>query len=220
MVKKVDENDARQVIAVLEKILASNDSIKALCEKNKKIAQHLAKEDKLEKRTAQLIIMHYSNLCAAGGGASAIPGLIPGIGLIYSLLGTTALNSFLMLKFELEMSLALSHLAGFDIEDPRERKIAFLLACTALEDAYDEEKEPSIGTVLDLAINEYSTRELSKTLVKAVARVMMMFLAKRWTRLFPFVGIGIEASVNKVLSAQLGRECWRAIRRRRNAQDN
>ena len=79
MVKKVDENDARQVIAVLEKILASNESIKALCEKNKKIAQHLAKEDKLEKRTAQLIIMHYSNLCAAGGGASAIPGLIPGM---------------------------------------------------------------------------------------------------------------------------------------------
>ena len=217
MVKKVDENDARQVIAVLEKILASNDSIKALCEKNKKIAQHLAKEDKVEKRTAQLIIMHYSNLCAAGGGASAIPGLIPGIGLIYTLLGTTALNSFLLLKFELEMSLALSHLAGFDIEDPRERKIAFLLACTALEDAYDEENEPSIGTVLDLAINEYSTRELSKTLVKAVARVMMMFLAKRWTRLFPFVGIGIEASVNKVLSAHLGRECWRAIRHRRDA---
>ena len=219
MVKKVNENDARKVIAVLEKILASNDSIRAVCEKNKKIAQHLAKEDKVEKRTAQLIIIHYSNLCAAGGGASALPGLIPGIGLIYTLLGTTALNSFLLLKFQLEMCLALAHLAGFDIEDPRERKIAFLIACAALEDAYVEEKEPSIGSVLDLAINEYSTRELSKTLAKAVARVLMMFLAKRWTRLFPFVGIGIEASVNKVMSELLGRECWRVMRKRRDVQE-
>ena len=193
MVKEVNENDARKVIKVLEKILASNDSIRALCDKNKKIAERLAKPENVERRTSQLIIMHYSNLCAAGGGASALPGLIPGIGLIYSLLGTTAINAFLLLKFQLEMCLALTHLAGFDIDDPRERKIAFLVACAALEDAYDEEKEPTIGTVLDLAIHEYSTRELSKSLVKAVARVMMMFLAKRWTRLFPFVGIGIEA---------------------------
>ncbi|MBQ9816843.1 MAG: hypothetical protein IJM59_05180 [Proteobacteria bacterium] len=221
MTKNITDDDAREVIKILDKILAKKESIHAISEKARKFAQSAKTPEKQDKRAASLIIMHYSNLCAVGGGASAIPGIIPGVGLIYSLLGTGAVDAFLVLKFELEMSLALADYAGFDISDPRERKIAFLLACSALEEAYDVEKEPTLANILDLAISEYSSRELSKGLAKGLARALMLFASKRWTKFFPVIGIGIEASVNKVLSTRLGNECWRAIKHRRDAlRDN
>lgn len=213
------ENDAREVIAVLDKLIASDKNIIGVVDKCRAMAAQCASEAKLEKRTAQLIIMHYSNLCAAGGGASALPGMIPFVGTIFSIFGAGALDAILALKFELEMTLALSHLGGFDISNPRERKIAFLLASASLEEAYDVEREPSLLSMVDLAMGEYSTRELSKSLIKTLARVIMMVTAKRYTKFFPVVGIAIGASVNKVLSTHMGHECWRAIRHRRDLKN-
>ena len=210
------ENDAKQVISVLDKLIASDESIIGVCNKCKDLAARCGNPSKLEKRTAQLIVMHYSNLCAAGGGASALPGMIPAVGSVLSIFGAGAMDALLALKFELEMTLALSHLGGFDISDPRERKLAFLLACASLEEVYDAEHEPSLLALVDIAVGEYSTRELSKTMIKTLARVIMLLTAKRWTRFFPVVGIAIGASVNKVMSTYMGHECWRAIRHRRD----
>ncbi|MBQ4360984.1 MAG: EcsC family protein [Proteobacteria bacterium] len=211
------EESARQAVEILEKILQKNEDIIKVVEKAGKFAERTSKIENREYRTAQFIIMHYSNLCAAGGGASALTGLIPGLGTILSVFGAGAVDAFLALKFELEMSLALAHLAGYDITDPRERKIAFLLACAGLEDAYNAEKDPNIKTVIDLAVSEYSTRELSKTLTKAFARALMFVTAKKWTRLFPLVGIAIGASINKVLTTKLGHSIWNALNDRKNA---
>ncbi len=218
MTKSPNDNDVRQVVDILEKILAKNESIISVCNRSKAIAARCSKPEKQLQRTANLVIMHYSNLCALGGGASAIPGIIPGLGLVYSLIGSSAIDAFLALKFELEMSLALAHTAGFDISDPRERKLAFILACAALEDAYDADKNPKLSNVIDIAMNEYSTRELSKTLIKAIARVLVLINAKKLTRFFPVIGMGIEASVNKIMSTRLGNECWKAYKLRKSAE--
>lgn len=218
MKKQVSQNDAREVVLVLDKIVASNESIKNACQKAVLCAEKLTTDEhKREKYAARMIVMHYSNLVAAGGGASAVPGMIPFIGPILSIFGLAALDAIIALKFELEMTLALSHLAGFDIDDPRERKIAFLLVCASLEEAYDSEKEPSLKEIVDLAMSEFSTRELSKTLAKTLARVIVMMSSKRLARFFPIVGIAIGASVNKILSARTGRECWRAIKHRKKS---
>ena len=211
-----EERSARQAIRILDKIIASNESIFNAVEKAKKRAEKLSSEKTRERRTVQLIIMHYSNMCAVGGGASGIPGMIPGVGTILSIFGAGALDSMIALKYEIEMVLALSHFAGIDITDLRERKIAYLLACASLEEAYETEREPNIKGIIDLAVNEYSTRELSKSIIKVLARVIVMFGAKRWVRFFPFVGMAIGASINKVLSLHMGYEAWQAIKRRRS----
>ena len=210
------EHDARNAIRILDKIIAKDESIIASVEKAKKRAEKISSENKREIRTVQLIIMHYSNRCALGGGVSGIPGMIPGIGSVLSIFGAGALDAMIALKYEIEMILALSYFAGIDISDYRERKIAYLLACASLEEAYETEREPNLKSIIDLAVSEYSTRELSKSLIKALARVIVMFGAKKWVKFFPVVGMAIGASVNKVLSLHMGYEAWRVIKRRGN----
>ncbi|MBQ8036867.1 MAG: hypothetical protein IJ268_07740 [Proteobacteria bacterium] len=210
------EENARQAIEILEKILQKDEAIIAVVKNAEKLAERTSKIENRENRTAQFVIMHYANLCAAGGGASALTGLIPGLGSILSVFGAGAVDAFLALKFELEMSLALAYLAGYDISDPKERKLAFIMACSSIEDAYKAEKEPNIKSVIDLAVGEYSTRELSKTLTKAFARAIMFVTAKKWTRFFPLVGIAIGASINIVLTTKLGHSLWKSMNTRRN----
>ena len=208
------EKDARQAIKILDQMVADSDKIRRVVARCKDLAEKAGKPENARNRAAQLIIAHYSNLCAASGGASGLPGLIPVIGTVFSIFGAGAVDAIMQLKFEIEMILALSVLAGRDIDDPKERKVAFLMACTSLEEAYETSDEPSLKSIVDLAMGEYSTRELSKSLVKAVARVIMMFAAKKWTRYFPVVGCLVGASMNKVLTEHTGRACWRVIRKR------
>ena len=212
------EADARRVIRVVERLVADSDDIEAICEKARRAAASAPDELHRERRAVRYIIRHYSNLTALGGGASGLPGLLPVVGSVFSVFGAGALDAVLALKFELEMALALSSLAGFDIEEPKERKFAFLLACASLADAYAADKEPTLAQVVDIAMGEFSTREMSKSLIKMMARVIVMMTAKRMTRFVPFVSLAVGASVNKVMSAHTGFECWMALKRRRDAK--
>lgn len=207
-------------IEILEKILASNDSIRKVVTKCEVAAVHFSNKKTRERRVAQLIIGHYSNLCALSGGASGIPALIPFVGTIYSIFGASTADAIAALKFEVEMSLALTSYMGYDIDDPRERKLAIITACAALEEVFNRNRPTTLFDVVDSALSEYSTRQLSKTMVKLFARAVLALVAKRWTRFFPLVGIAIGGAVNAMMTAHTGHGCYIALcrRRRRDAK--
>lgn len=207
-------------IEILEKILASNDSIRKVVTKCEVAAVHFSNEKTRERRVAQLIIGHYSNLCGLSGGASGIPALIPFVGSLYSIFGASTADAIAALKFEVEMSLALTSHMGYDIDDPRERKLAIITACAALEDVFKRDRPTSVFDIVDSAMSEYSTRQLSKTMAKLFARAILALVAKRWTRYFPLVGIAIGGAINAVMTAHTGHGCYLALcrRRRRDAK--
>ena len=71
MKKQISQDAAREAVAVLDKLVASNDSIKKVVEKAVLCAEKMTNDEhKREKYASRMIIMHYSNLVAAGGGAS------------------------------------------------------------------------------------------------------------------------------------------------------
>ena len=216
----MSNNDDKK-LAILEKIIASNDSIRAVVAKARTRAEKTVKKLKLsdekisEKIAVRHIIAHYANMCALTGGASGLPALIPVIGHIYSIFGASTADALAALKFEIEMALALSDYMGYDIDDPKERQIAIGLACASLENAAKSKNPLKAKDVVDYALAEYSTRELSKTIIKLISRAIFALTAKRWTRFFPVVGIAIGGAVNKILTMHTGRGCYNAIRRRK-----
>lgn len=206
------EEGARNVIKILDRILADNERIKTVAGRCGRAARRLGKPGSEMNRTANLVIAHYSNLCAVGGGASGLPGLIPVVGTVLSVFGTGAIDAIIALKFEIEMVLALFVVAGRDIDDPVERKIACLMACESLDGSFKSEREPDWKAIVDVAMSEYSTRELSKTFLKAISKAIFSISAKCSSKkYFPVVGIVVGASMNKVLTEHTGHACWRMI---------
>ena len=74
------------------------------------------------------MVRHFSNRTAVTGGLAAVPSLLPWLGMLGAVAGGTLADMGMMLKYEVEMALVLSHLHGFDITQDKERQLAFLMA--------------------------------------------------------------------------------------------
>jgi len=219
MTKNCCQQDTARKLGVLEKMLACNDTIKAVVARAVQKTPDISDPDTRLRHSARRIIAHYSNLSAASGAATTLPALIPGVGWLFSIFGSAASDALLTLKFEIEMTLALSSLMGYDIADPRERHVAITLACAALENAYHSKKDIDLREVLNLAMKEYSTRNMSKTMIRFFARAMLTLTAKRWLKFLHIVGAATGASMNKLLTRHTGLACYRALLHRKHANE-
>lgn len=212
---------SQKVLRAIEKLLASDADIIANYEKCRVLALKEEIEDELSqhrryKLIARRIVRHYADNSALSGGVSGLPSLIPGIGSLVGFLGATVADVVLILKFEIEMTLCLCHLAGFDISNERDRRLAFSLACVS-----SYEVRSSNSPVLDklslagAAFWDYSLRQLSKYMLSMIGKLIILSSAKRFMRALPLVGVFVGASVNKVMTTRTGNYASSALWQRR-----
>lgn len=199
-----DSRQAQQLLTALERIIASPEEI---------IAQvHKLKEqvgDDIDK-VAPRVIAYYSNRAALGGGATALPAMLPGIGTVTTFLAGPLADMVLLLKWETEMCLALSAARGYDIHDPRERQLAFLLAAVSTAAVAKRNNVVLDATVVSsAAIWNYTPRRIGKALITSMAVVGALLIARTPQRALlaiPFLGVGVGAVVNKWLTGRIGRQ--------------
>jgi hypothetical protein len=214
----MSDEQGKKLLTAVERILAGDASIRAVvasCEATVKTADPALKGDALREAVADELVRQYSNRAAIAGGASALPGLIPGWGSLVAAVGGTFAELTLLLKWEVEMALALSHLYGFDIGQPAERQLAFLAASVG---TYDATGKSFFGDVMRLegtAIWNYGPRRVAGAVIQAMALLAGMYLWRGFIKAIPFVGIAVGTSVNKVLTQKVGAKCVKDLRTRR-----
>lgn len=156
------------------------------------------------------LIAGFSTRTAIAGGIAALPGLVPGVGSLAALAGGGLADMTLCLKLEVEMVLALAAARGYDIEDPRERRLAYLLAAAHTYEA-------SGGTLTDLikaeldAIGRYAPRQMSKLLASVFVRLALKLAGRQMTRAIPFVGVVVSSVANKTLTRKVGQSALRSF---------
>jgi hypothetical protein len=120
-----------------------------------------------------------------------------------------------VLKCEVELCLSIAHVYGFDIEEKKERQLAFFLAAVS---TYDSDGKNFLADVIraeGVAIWNYSPRVLGRMLVKAMTALALSYLGRGLTRMIPVLGIVIGSSMNKVLTQRVGDRATRELRTRR-----
>lgn len=218
MEKPDDDEQGRKLLTAVERIVGSSAAIKATVEgvqATLKSTQPELKGPELRSAVAAELVKHYSNRAAIAGGASALPGLIPGWGSIVAAVGGTFAELTLLLKWEVEMALALSHLHGFDIEQPSERQLAFLMASVGTYDAGGKNFFADIARLEGTAIWNYAPRRIARFVAQALAALAAMYIWRGFFKAIPVLGIGIGAVTNKVLTQKVGDRCVRDLQTRR-----
>lgn len=210
-----DEEKGKKLLTAVERIVASTGRIKATVEGARNQVKGELKGDALREATAKELIRRYSNRAAVAGGVSGIPALIPGFGSIALAIGGGLAELTFLLKWEVEMALGLSHLYGFDIDDPRERQLGFLMASVGTYDATGKNFFVDVMKVEGTAIWNYAPRAAGRMLVSAMAMVAAMYVWRGLLKAVPFVGMAVGSSMNKVLTARVGARCMRDCRTRR-----
>ncbi len=216
---KKDEERGKKLLTAVERILTDNDSIRALVREAKsKAAAGLTEEaskKELRRAAAKEVVRTFSNRAAVAGGASGLPALIPGVGSIALGIGGGLAELTFLLKFETEMALALTHLHGFDIDEPRERQLAFLMASVGTYDAAGKNFFVDVAKVEGAAIWNYGPRRLGRLVVTAATMVAAMYLWRGLLKMVPLVGIAVGTSMNKLLTQRVGDRCTKDLELRR-----
>jgi hypothetical protein len=216
------QRQGRQLLTAVERIIANTDSLIALSQEH----QRRARERKLDGEGATLeaaaaeVISHFTRRSAISGGLTAAPALLPGLGSLVAAAGGTLADIGLVLKFEVEMALVLSHLYGFDITRPEERQIAFLLASVGTYDA--QSGGDVMGELAQAAraggdaVWTYAPREVSKLVLSVMAKIALLKLSKGLLlKALPLVGIAIGSTMNRALTRRVGERCIRDLKTRR-----
>lgn len=213
-----DENnreEAKKVLHAVESIIDSNEKIIATCNKIKSKVLKRENEEDLDDKTLFLkvgkkIIEHYSNYAGLTGGVASLPSMFPGLGSFLALVGTSAADVICMLKFEVEMTLCLCHLAGFNIENERDRQLAFTLASVSSYDVLaSDNKALDAASLIGAAFWDYSMRQLGKYLLTIIGRMICInisrtLILKNVMRAVPVIGVFVGTSVNKIMTHRTG----------------
>ncbi len=223
--KEVDDHEkGRKLLSVVERIIDDTENVIALVERHHQLAvteQPGIDQDDLMEMVAERLVKHYSTATAISGGVSALPALFPGAGSVLALTGGTLLDVGMMLKYEVEMALALCWNFGFDVRQDRERKLAFLLASVT---THDEQTGDSfladVAAAEGMAIWNYAPRQLPKVLVQVLARIALQSATKSVARALPLVGIAVGAGINKSLTKRVGQRCVEELKKRRAAGEH
>lgn len=210
-----DEEKGKKLLTAVERIVASSASIKATVAAARAKVKGDLKGDALRDATARELIRSYSNRAAIAGGVSGLPGLLPGLGSIALAIGGGLAELTFLLKWEVEMTLGLSHLYGFDIDDPRERQLGYLMASVGTYDATGKNFFVDVMKVEGTAIWNYAPRAVGRMVVSAMAMIAAMYVWRGLLKAVPFLGMAVGSSMNKVLTQRVGTRCMRDCKTRR-----
>lgn len=194
------------LLKALELILAPPAVIKQKVKKTKEKLRlrngRAENEEALKEKVADKLIASYSNKAGLSGGATAIIGVVPGLGTALELFGGTTADMALCLKYQVEMSMALADLYGQDIENGADRKRYFIIA--GLSTLHTETvRQGSEGAAkLFTKLLERSLREASFDTVRVLFRKVSITLSKKMLqKAIPFgIGAVIGFSSNKTLT--------------------
>jgi hypothetical protein len=210
--KNDGDNDKPTLLKAIELIIADPAEImkeaKNLYNQFKERYRTEKAEDEIADTVADKIISNYSYYSGIVGGASALTGIIPGLGTVISTFGGTTADLALSMKYQIEMVMALASVYGHDITLEEEKRLCFLVAGLGSINQAAKEGGKEISSKAFIKMTQQylkgSTLQATKEIFKKIG---IVFTRKAAVKAIPFgVGVIIGFSANKGLTWYVGRK--------------
>jgi uncharacterized protein (DUF697 family) len=198
------------LLRAIEQILAKPADIKRTVHREKERFQKSRNkplnDTEFNDKLADKLIASYSTKAGLSGGATALIGIVPGVGTVVELFGGATADMALCLKYQVEMSMALATLYGHDIETEADRKRYFIIAglSTINMEAIKQGGEQA-ARVFNKLVQRY-LREATFDTVRILFRKVSITLSKKaLQKAIPFgIGAAIGFTSNKTLTWMVG----------------
>lgn len=201
--------DKPMLLKAIELVLAEPSEIKKECfnlqEKFQK--KHKGKsEERINHLIAEKIISNYSYYATFVGGATALTGVIPGLGTVIATFGGATADAALSMKYQIEMTMALATIYGHDIELEEEKRLCLIVAGLGAVNEAAKGGAKQVGSKAFVKMTQQYLKGATLTAVKEIfKKVGITFTRKAAEKAIPFgVGVVIGASANKALTLYVG----------------
>ncbi len=206
------ENDKpSRLLKALELILADPAEIKkeAIALKEKYRKQHSgSSEDKINDLTAKKLISIYSYYAAFVGGATALPGVVPGLGTVIAAFGGTTADIALTMKYQVDMTMAIAVVYDHNIESEEGKRICLIIAGLGAANKAAKKGSEKLGTKAFARMLREKLKGATLVTVKAAfGKVGITFTRKTVEKAIPFgVGAFVGFVFNKALTKYVGKK--------------
>jgi uncharacterized protein (DUF697 family) len=202
--------DKPRLLKAIELILADPADIKREAQKlsHRYEAKYSSQksEEEVREMVAKKIISNYSYFAAFTGGATALTGVVPGLGTVIATFGGAAADTALMMKYQIEMVMALAVVYGHDIEIEEERRLCLVVAGLGAISEPAKQGGKNAGSKAFVSMVREHLKGGTLVAVKEVfKKVGITFTRKGLEKAIPFgVGVVIGATTNKGLTLYVG----------------
>lgn len=214
MKKKAESTDPAPqkmtLLKAIEFLLAKPENIRketdSLLVKYRKRYHDDRDDEDIKELVANKVIQNYSYLSAFGGGATALAGVIPGLGTVVAAVGGSTADVALSMKFQVEMTMALAHIYDHDILEEEERRLCFIIAGLGALNQATQKGAKEVGSKAFTKMVQQYLKGSSLVAVKEVfKKVGVTFTRKSIEKAIPFgIGVIVGFTVNKTLSWYVG----------------
>ncbi len=165
-------------------------------------------DDEIADRTAEKIISNYSYYTAFVGGATALTGVVPGLGTVIATFGGAVADTALSMKFQIEMTMAIAVIYGHDITIEEQKRLCFVVAGLGTISHAAKDSGKSIGTKAFVKlVKEYLKGPTLIAVKQLFRKVGVTFTRKALEKAIPFgVGVVIGVGTGKALTWYVGQK--------------
>ena len=179
------EGEKPALLKAIEKILADPEQIKLDVEKLRVKYRRDFRGPQLSRVVAEKLVDRYGRRTMLVGGASALAGVVPGLGTVVGAFGTAIADAALSMKYEIEMVQAIAFAYGRDITVDEERTACLVIA--------------GVGTLAE--VGKFTGKRLgTEAFVKAVRKILSGNVARFVFLIFRLLGLklGPKAILNAI----------------------
>jgi hypothetical protein len=191
------ESGAR-LLNLINAVAISADDAKALVESYRRRSERGHPDESTSDhrdRIAKAIVKRYAKLAAISGGATALPGTIPGVGTALALLGGGTIDAGVCIKLQVDMCMCLVECFGHDLTSEDARHLSMLLALFGTMERLGEAATVRFGTKAGVAmLRKYLRGPALRTIKMGFSAVGVRFTRKALEKSVPF-GFGVAAGV-------------------------
>ena len=201
--------DKPKLLKAVELILAKPEDIKKeaiqVLKKYKK-ANSNKSESEVQHLASKKIISNYSYYAAFTGGATALSGVIPGIGTAVAIAGGASADAVACMKFQIEMTMAIATVYGHDILIEEEKRLCYIFAGLGAMSEAAKEGGKTDGSKAFVKLVQQHLKGATLQAVKEIFKKLgITFTRKALEKAIPFgVGVVIGFSATKGITWYVG----------------
>lgn len=212
MSTELSQVEKPKLLKAIELIVAEPVEIKnEALELKEKFQQRLSKtksEDEINKLVVDKIISNYSYSTAFVGAATALTGVIPGLGTAVAVFGGATADAALTMKYQIEMTMAIATIYGHNIEIEEEKRVCLIVAGLGAVNETAKNAGKQVTSKAFVKMTQQYLKGATLTAVKEIfKKVGITFTRKAAEKAIPFgVGVIIGFTANKGLTWYVGRK--------------
>ena len=209
-------NDDRQVsdswlLDAVQAIAISPEDAKASAEQRLRLIR--AKYPKLDNNDVQdfaadAIVKNYARYAASVGVATGATGIIPGLGTAVAAIGGAAVDGAACMKIQVDMTMILAAIYGYDILNPDAQRLAFLIASTGALNKAGTQGAVILGGKAGVnMLRQYLKGAALQAIKQFFKKLGLVFTRKALEKALPFgIGMAVGGGANYALTRYVGNQ--------------